>query len=89
MNLNGRFQIHFDVPVQQFDLSGVIMTKGLDTLRPVLPKVDSSITRYVFPFDEWEENIKYSVHIPSGSATDIYGATHDSITFNFSTEKIT
>ena len=72
-------------PVKEKQLTGLRLTQGKDTTRVNAVWLDTISHRKFIIDQKWKEKSTYSLLIPSGKLTDIFGAINDSIIIQFST----
>jgi hypothetical protein len=72
-------------PVNERRINNLRLIHGKDTTRVSAVWVDSISHRNFFIDQKWKEKSTYSLLIPSGRLTDIFGAKNDSIKVQFNT----
>ncbi|MBC8172557.1 MAG: Ig-like domain-containing protein [Chitinophagales bacterium] len=88
-DLNKTIQISFVNPLESIDTAGILVTED-STKQQLLPvlTIDSNDRRRVFVMYQWKPSVRYSIHMQSGSMTDIFGLYNDSATFFIETKEI-
>jgi hypothetical protein len=72
-------------PVNEKRLTDLRLTRGKDTTRVSAVWLDTLSHRRFVIDQKWKEKTSYSLLIPSGRLTDIFGAVNDSIIIQFNT----
>ena len=72
-------------PVKETKLTGLRLIQGKDTMLVDAIWADTLSHRRFIIDKKWKEKISYSLLIPSGRLTDIFGAVNDSINIQFTT----
>jgi hypothetical protein len=72
-------------PVNEKKITGLRLTRGKDTTRVNAVWADSLSHRKFIIDQKWKEKTSYSLLIPSGKLTDIFGAVNDSTIIQFNT----
>ena len=72
-------------PVIQNKITGIRLTRGKDTTHVDAVWVDTISHRRFMIDQKWKEKTNYSLLIPSGKLTDIFGAINDSTLIQFNT----
>lgn len=72
-------------PINEKQLTGLRLTRGKDTTRISAVWLDTISHRRFIIDQKWKEKSSYSLLIPSGRLTDIFGAVNDSIIIQFNT----
>jgi hypothetical protein len=69
-------------PVASWDFSKIVFKEDSQAYSPSLVFTDSLHTKIELRY-HWKNKEKYSVFIPPGTFTDIFGVTNDTVIFNF------
>jgi hypothetical protein len=72
-------------PVIEKKITGLKLTRGKDTTRVDAVWADTISHRRFIIDQKWKEKMNYSLLIPKGKLTDIFGAINDSILIQFNT----
>lgn len=72
-------------PVNETKLTGLRLINGKDTTRVNAIWADTLSHRRFMINQNWKEKTSYSLLIPAGKLTDIFGAVNDSVIIQFST----
>ena len=72
-------------PVNEKKLTGLRLTRGKDTTRVDAVWADTISHRRFIIDQKWKEKMSYSLLIPQGRITDMFGAINDSVIIQFNT----
>lgn len=70
-------------PIRTVDSARIILTRGRDTLRPLLRQSDTRHFTFANPFPE---DSSFSLFIPPGTFTDWYGQKNDTVSLRFNVQ---
>lgn len=73
-------------PVKSFDFSKIILTEKNDTIKAKPESVGKAMRKFEIRYP-WKESTEYSLLIPSGTFTDIYGLQNDTLSITYRTRK--
>jgi len=89
----GAFDVNKDIllttsqPVVKHDFSGIILKQDSDTLVFKIVPTDSLIRNFKLSY-KWKEEKNYSLLIPPGTFTDMYGLSNDTMKVSFKTKPL-
>ena len=84
INVFDPLKLKFSHPVKSYDMSGVLIIEGPDTVEFVSTFTDSVHRRMSVNYNR-DEGKNYRLFIPPGTFTDMFGLKNDSIDITFST----
>lgn len=87
MEMNRKFVIDFNHPIDSTDFSKIIFRQDKDTLKPKVEFLDS-VNRKLCISVKWKEGKNYNLFIPPGVFKDIFGFKNDTLKLEFKTNEL-
>ena len=86
-NLNKNLMLQLSHPIIDYNLSKIILSRGVDTLDFEGLFNDKTLRRFELKH-AWMEDSAYQVFIPPGTFHDIFGLTNDTVSINVKTRPL-
>jgi len=81
-------ELIFNHPIEQYDLKNISLTEDSTEIKNLNLSFKDSLKQTLAVEYKWKEKTKYSIMIPKGTLTDIFGTKNDSLQLLFKTKSL-